>query len=76
MLHSIASRLYVSFTALQNDVLKSLRAKASIVKETFDSIDGVSCNAIQGSMYCFPQLDLPQKLVDHAKVYKYSSDQP
>ena len=56
------------FYHIQNAVLESLKQKANIVKETFDSVDGISCNAIQGAMYCFPSLDLPQKLIDHAKV--------
>jgi len=39
-----------------------------MVIETFDSIEGISCKEIQGAMYCFPRIDLPQKLLDHAKV--------
>lgn len=52
----------------QNAVLASLKKKSKMVMETFGSIDGISCNEIQGAMYCFPRLEFPQKLIDHAKV--------
>lgn len=55
-------------------MLASLKAKAELVTRTFNSIDGVSCNEVQGAMYCFPQIDLPQRAIEHAKVRSLAVD--
>lgn len=34
---------------------------------TFNSIEGISCNPVQGAMYAFPQLHLPPKAIEAAK---------
>jgi len=49
-------------------VLKSLDSRAKMVAETFNSIPGFKCNPVQGAMYAFPQITLPQKAIDAAKA--------
>lgn len=49
-------------------VLDGLKTKAELVSKTFNAIDGISCNTVQGAMYCFPQVSIPPKAVEHAKV--------
>lgn len=39
-----------------------------MVYEAFNSIEGIKCNPVQGAMYAFPRLLLPQKAIDKAKV--------
>lgn len=34
--------------------------------DTFNGLEGVSCNEVEGALYAFPRLDLPQRLVDAA----------
>lgn len=48
-------------------VLDSLRVRAEMVADTFNSIEGFSCNPVQGAMYAFPQIRLPAKAVEAAK---------
>ena len=47
-------------------VLASLAERAKLVADTLNSIEGITCNTVQGAMYAFPQLHLPQKAVEAA----------
>lgn len=42
----------------KEEVLQSLNKRAKMVADTFNSIPGISCNAVQGAMYAFPQVCL------------------
>lgn len=61
---------YSSVFALQErmNVLDNLKKKAEIVSKAFNAFDGITCNKIQGAMYCFPKLDLPPRAIKHAEV--------
>ncbi|RCN41944.1 aminotransferase, class I/II [Ancylostoma caninum] len=48
-------------------VLDSLKQRATLVKEAYGSIEGIRCNEVQGAMYAFPQIELPQKAIDKAR---------
>lgn len=54
---------YELFMKEKNYVLGQLAQKAKMVTELFNSIEGISCNEVQGAMYSFPKLDLPEKFV-------------
>lgn len=45
-----------------------MKDRAQAVHEAYDSIDGIECNPVQGAMYAFPRINLPQKAIDKAKV--------
>jgi len=45
-----------------------------MVAETFNSIEGVSCNEVQGAMYAFPKLDIPKKAVEKAESLGQCAD--
>lgn len=51
---------YNKFLTEKTRVLDELKLKAQLVTETFNSIDGVSCQTVQGAMYCFPRVELPE----------------
>ena len=53
------------FFSLQGN-LASLARRAELVATTLNTIPGFSCNTVQGAMYAFPQLHLPQKAVEAA----------
>ncbi|XP_014248318.1 alanine aminotransferase 1 [Cimex lectularius] len=61
---------YEMFMKEKEDVLCSLKDRAKMVQETFNSIEGFSCNTVQGSMYAFPQMKLPSKAIAKAKEKK------
>jgi alanine transaminase len=58
---------YAQFIEEKTSVLNALKNKAKLVADTFNAIDGVSCQTVQGAMYAFPQVKLPQKFIDEAK---------
>lgn len=49
-------------------VLAALAEKARLTEETFNAVPGITCNPVQGAMYTFPRITLPQKAIDKAKV--------
>ena len=51
-----------------DDGLASLRRRAHVMTDAFNSLEGVTCNFTEGAMYSFPQLHLPPKAVEAAKA--------
>ncbi|KAJ8924559.1 hypothetical protein NQ315_000708 [Exocentrus adspersus] len=58
---------YELYMKERTNVLSSLKLRAKMVADTFNSIEGMSCNPVQGAMYAFPQMKLPEKAVEAAK---------
>lgn len=58
----------------RQDILESLRIRAEMAYERFNDIPGVYCNKVQGSMYAFPRIDIPEEAWTDAKVSIISSD--
>lgn len=58
---------YELFIKEKNMVLGQLKEKADLVAETFNSLEGMSCNPVQGAMYAFPQIKMPQAAIEAAK---------
>ena len=40
-------------------ILEEMKARASLLVEGLNQIEGISCNAIAGAMYAFPRITLP-----------------
>lgn len=59
---------YELFMKEKEQVLSSLKEKAKLVTELLNKIEGVKCNPVQGAMYAFPQIAIPTKAIQHAKV--------
>lgn len=55
-------------------MLSQLKEKATLVTETFNSIEGIKCNPVQGAMYAFPRIFLPPKAVEAAKAANQAPD--
>jgi len=58
----------------KNGVLGALKLRAKMVEDTFNSIEGFSCNTVQGAMYAFPQFKLPPKAIEAAKAANQAPD--
>ncbi|XP_049958649.1 alanine aminotransferase 1-like isoform X1 [Schistocerca serialis cubense] len=58
---------YEQFTAEKESILNSLSVRAKTVVNVFNSLEGMSCNKVQGAMYAFPQLHLPPNAIKEAK---------
>ena len=52
----------------KDTVLSQLAEKGKMVSETFNAMEGITCNAVQGAMYAFPNIDLPKRAIEAAKV--------
>ncbi|CAL0311879.1 unnamed protein product [Lupinus luteus] len=48
-------------------ILQSLRRRARIMTDGFNSCKNVVCNFTEGAMYSFPQIKLPQRAIEAAK---------
>ncbi|XP_038972315.1 glutamate--glyoxylate aminotransferase 2 isoform X2 [Phoenix dactylifera] len=58
---------YARFVAESKAVLESLRRRAHIMTDGFNSCRNVVCNFTEGAMYSFPQICLPPKAIEAAK---------
>ena len=45
-----------------------MKERARLVQEAYGSLEGIECNPVQGAMYAFPKIHLPQKAIDAAKA--------
>jgi alanine transaminase len=65
---SPGSASYKSFEAEFKAIYDGLRSRAFSLKDAFNKMQGVECQAPEGAMYLFPQLvDIPEKAVEAAK---------
>ncbi|EAT38208.1 AAEL009875-PB [Aedes aegypti] len=58
---------YELFIKEKNAVLTSLKERAKLVADAFNSFEGFSCNPVQGAMYAFPRIQLPEKAIQAAR---------
>jgi len=65
---------FPSYSQQKSEILAGLAERAKLVAETFNSMEGMSCNTVQGAMYAFPQLHLPPKAVAKAKENGQAAD--
>jgi len=52
----------------RDQILESLKRRASKVAAALNALEGVSCQPVQGALYAFPQITLPAKAVAAAKA--------
>ncbi|CAG8468035.1 9690_t:CDS:2 [Ambispora leptoticha] len=56
-------------------IYESLKRRSRKLAECFNELEGVTCNNAQGSMYLFPTIRLPKKLIKAAHVAKKQPDE-
>jgi len=49
-------------------IIDSLRRRANMMSDAFNSIPGISCQPVDGSMYAFPKIRIPQSVVQAARA--------
>jgi len=52
---------YESWNKEVQGTLNSLKRRAKLVADTLNTIEGFKCQTVQGAMYAFPQVTLPEK---------------
>ncbi|XP_075225927.1 alanine aminotransferase 2-like [Lycorma delicatula] len=65
---------YELFSKEKEAVLQSLAIRAKMVTDTFNNLEGISCNPVQGAMYAFPKINLPPKAIEKARSLGQSPD--
>lgn len=64
----IQTTLYIRHKQEKTDVLAELKKRAQLVTKSYNQIEGVKCQEVQGAMYAFPRVFLPEKAIAEAKV--------
>jgi len=65
---------YESWNQQVEGTLASLKERAQLVADTLNSIEGITCNTVQGAMYAFPRIHLPPRAVQAAKEAGMAAD--
>ncbi|XP_074268280.1 alanine aminotransferase 2-like isoform X2 [Silene latifolia] len=65
---------YEAYSAEKDGILSSLTRRAKILEDAFNSLEGVTCNKAEGSMYLFPRLHLPNKAIEAAALVPTAPD--
>ncbi|KAG0055065.1 hypothetical protein BGZ83_009701 [Gryganskiella cystojenkinii] len=58
-----------------DDIYFSLVKRASILENTFNALEGCTCNSADGAMYLFPRIRLPSKAIQAAQAAGKEPDQ-
>ncbi|KAL3888710.1 hypothetical protein ACJMK2_001073 [Sinanodonta woodiana] len=65
---------YAKFQDEKSNVLSVLSEKARLITDLFNSIEGISYHEIQGAMYAFPRIYLPDKAIVAARKLNQNPD--
>uniref|UniRef100_A0A9J7Y5Y7 alanine transaminase n=1 Tax=Cyprinus carpio carpio TaxID=630221 RepID=A0A9J7Y5Y7_CYPCA len=65
---------YQTFIKERTDVLSALAEKAKLTEEILNTVPGISCNPVQGAMYSFPRITLPERAINEAKAKGQAPD--
>ncbi|XP_051944247.1 alanine aminotransferase 2-like isoform X2 [Hippocampus zosterae] len=55
-----------NFIKERTATLSALADKARLTEEVLNTVPGISCNPVQGAMYSFPRISIPEKAVKEA----------
>lgn len=53
--------------------LNALAEKAKLTEQVLNTVQGISCNPVQGAMYSFPRIIIPEKAIEEAMVSVHAS---
>lgn len=53
--------------------LNALAEKAKLTEQVLNTVQGISCNPVQGAMYSFPRIIIPEKAIKEAMVSVHAS---
>eukprot|EP00419_Tripos_fusus_P004821 CAMPEP_0172684788 /NCGR_PEP_ID=MMETSP1074-20121228/19801_1 /TAXON_ID=2916 /ORGANISM="Ceratium fusus, Strain PA161109" /LENGTH=532 /DNA_ID=CAMNT_0013503851 /DNA_START=68 /DNA_END=1666 /DNA_ORIENTATION=+ len=62
------------FRSETGDTFLGLQKRAKLISEGLNSIPGISCNPIEGAMYAFPKVQMPEAAVKEAKNRNMEAD--
>ncbi|KAL0966260.1 hypothetical protein UPYG_G00293080 [Umbra pygmaea] len=65
---------YNTFIKERTATLSGLAEKAKMTEEILNTAPGIRCNPVQGAMYSFPNISLPEKAIKEAKALGQAPD--
>jgi len=65
---------YPLFQTERKQIYDALKRKAAIVSSKLNEIDGVDCQNVDGALYAFPKITLPDGFIAAAKAAKMQPD--
>ncbi|SSD58276.1 probable Probable alanine aminotransferase [Saccharomycodes ludwigii] len=57
------------------DIYNALKTRSSKLWETFNNLEGISCQRPEGAMYLFPKIDIPPKAIKAAHDLNMTPDE-
>ncbi|XP_004079476.1 alanine aminotransferase 2-like isoform X1 [Oryzias latipes] len=57
---------YERFISERTATLSALAEKAKLTEQVLNTVDGIRCNPVQGAMYSFPRIAIPEKAIKEA----------
>jgi len=54
---------YAQYEKERSAIFDSLKRKAKLVSEKLNTVEGYSCQPVEGAMYAFPRFELPDKAI-------------
>ncbi|KAM9322234.1 alanine aminotransferase 2-like isoform 1-T1 [Pholidichthys leucotaenia] len=57
---------YENFIKERTATLRALAEKAKLTEQVLNTVKGISCNPVQGAMYSFPRITIPEKAIKEA----------
>ncbi|KAL4648455.1 alanine aminotransferase 2-like isoform X1 [Arapaima gigas] len=58
---------YATFVKERTATLRSLAERAKLTEQILNTVPGIRCNPVQGAMYSFPRITIPERAVQEAK---------
>lgn len=65
---------YPKYAEERDGILASLKRRAGRMTEALNQLEGVTCTTIDGAMYAFPTIRLPEKAINAAKEAGVEAD--
>jgi len=66
---------YETFIKEKMAILDSYQRKAKITTSMLNSLEGITCSEVTGSLYAFPRVHLPRKAIEEAKLNNCKPDE-
>ncbi|KAM9458588.1 alanine aminotransferase 2-like isoform 5-T5 [Salvelinus alpinus] len=65
---------HTTFMKERTATLSLLAEKAKLTEQILNTVPGITCNPVQGAMYSFPNISLPEKSINEAKALGQAPD--
>jgi alanine transaminase len=66
---------YELFQSESKAIFDGLKRRSKLLQDGLNAIEGISCNDVQGAMYGFPQVRLPQGAIEAAEDEEMPADE-